>query len=292
MFSKIDIGIKTFLRDRQLFNAIDGIQANFPNARMIVVDDGEMSEEKYNLYARLECDGHVFGLLPFDSGFGRKSNRIVELSTRPYLLIGSDDFEFDYDAAQGLLELQKVLDHCPDVDIASGVVNHNSYEFYLDISECSSLGIFVKERPVFSRDAESFTLCHVRDKMGEILTPEFFYCDLTVNYSLIRRRVVKPLGTIWGHDGAVPYVKWDDDVKIGGGEHGAFFYDCKLSGFKTVCVPSANINEQKIRNTPRYKQFRNRANSPERPCFDKRNIVEYVLGDGRVDYRRGNDQAQ
>ena|ERR1017187_7964333 len=262
MFERIDIGIKTFLRDEQLFKALKGIDDYFFGARAIVVDDGKATVEKYNAYAVLERLGHATSLLPFDSGFGKKSNRIVELSTRPYLLIASDDFEFDKQAASGLTDMQKVLDNCPDVDIASGRVNHSPYEFYLEISDFGE-GVYIKEHPVTKQIYDGF----------EILFPWIIDCDLTVNYSLIRREVFKK-------------VKWDDDVKIGNGEHGSFFYDCKLAGLKTVCVPSANINEQKIRNSPEYKQYRNRANSPERSCFDKRNIVEYILGDGRVDYRR------
>lgn len=265
MFEKIDIGIKTFLRDEQLFHAIQGIKTNFPGARMVIVDDGEMTEEKDGVYTDLERAGHITDNLNFDSGFGRKSNRIVELSTRPYLLIASDDFEFDEEAAQGLQKLQTLLDCDSYIDIASGRVNNQKYEFYLEISNLMFRdGIYVKERPVVVKHEED---------LGNLLTPGFFFCDLTVNYSLIRNGVFRAIG-------------WDDDVKIGGGEHGAFFYDCALAGVMVACLPSANINEQKIRNSDRYKQFRNRANCDARPCFEKRNIVEYILGDGRVDYRR------
>lgn len=278
MFEKIDIGIKTFLRDEQLFRAISGIETNFSDARMIIADDGETTDEKERLYERLRQRGHIVDILLFDSGFGKKSNRIVELSyrhpIRPYILIGSDDFVFDDLAAHGLSDLQKVLDHCPDVDIASGRVNFRSYEFFLEISNyLFREGVYVKEHPVFDCESSSFTFSHARNSAGEILTPEFFPCDLTVNYSLIRREVFDK-------------VKWDDDAKIGNGEHGAFFYDCKLAGFKTVCVPQSNISEQQVRNSQRYKFFRSRANGSDRLCLDKRNIVEYILGDGRLDYRR------
>jgi hypothetical protein len=283
VFEKIDIGIRTFLRDEQLRHALIGVTENFPQARLIVVDDGEMSEEKKVWYENLRTYGRIIDILPFDSGFGVKSNRIVELSTRPYLLIGSDDFVFDMIAAGGLRELQRVLDTCPDVDIASGRVNFNPYEFYLEIFEyLFRKGIYVKEHPVGGSNRKMRVVSRLSSEWNcdsgcnlPYPTPEFFSCDLTVNYSLIRMNRFKAAG-----------IAWDNDVKIGGGEHGAFFYDCKRAKLKTVCVPCANINEQKIRNNPRYKDFRNRANSPERPCFDKRGIVEYVLSDGRVDYRK------
>jgi hypothetical protein len=245
---------------------------------MIIVDDGDITPEKECLYDQVRRIDHgIAEVISFDSGFGRKSNRIAEWSTRPYLLIGSDDFEFSDYAAHGILDMQKMLDNCPDIDIVSGRVNFKSYEFYLDIKWITTYipGYYIKERPVFDSNASSFTMSHVRGRNGEILTPEFFYCDLTVNYSLIRMSSFRKAG-----------IKWDNDVKIGGGEHGAFFFDCKRAGLKTVCVPSANINEQKIKNSPRYNEYRRRALLPDRPCFDKRQIVEYVLGDGRVDYKR------
>jgi hypothetical protein len=96
-------------------------------------------------------------------------------------------------------------------------------------------------------------------------------CDLTVNYFLARNKVFDT-------------VRWDDDVKIGGGEHGAFFIDCKRAKFKTVYVAGVNINEQQVRNSPRYRMYRRRAQDPARPCFVRRGIKKYVCGNGVVDY--------
>ena len=95
MFERIDIGIKTFLRDSQLFNSIDGIQRNYPGARMIIADCGDLTEEKDSFYAQITREGHIVLDLPFDAGFGVMSNAIAAASTRPYLLIASDDFEFN-----------------------------------------------------------------------------------------------------------------------------------------------------------------------------------------------------
>lgn len=274
MFEKIAFGIRTFLRDEQLFNTISNIEKNCPDAKMIIADDGDLYKEKSDLYLHTSNHGHVFYAFPFDSGFGAKSNFIAEqayFSNRPYLLIASDDFEFDKKAAQGVLELQSILDYCPEVDIASGRVNNRAYEFFLDITSQPD-GFRVKEIPVERSD--NIRAVTTR-RIGYNITSWFVDCDLTVNYSLIRMDSFRKSG-----------VRWDDDVKIGGGEHGSWFYDCKQAGLKTVYAVGVNINEQNVRNSPHYKEFRNRANSSDRPCFDKRNIVEYILGDGRVDYRR------
>lgn len=261
-FSKISIGIRTFLRDDHLFQCVESIEDNMPGAQMIIVDDGNMSDKKGDLYCRLTNAGHVIETLPFDMGFGFKSNCIADIMTgwkdRPYLLMASDDFNFTADAARGVDSLLEVLENCPDVHIASGRVGNRPYEFYLDESD----GV-VREVPVNNQFHSGGPWPWTVD------------CDLTVNYSLMRRDVLKK-------------IKWDNDVKIGGGEHAAFFLDCKHSGLKTVWVPGVSINELQIRNTGQYNSFRARANRSERPCFVKRGIRKYILGDGRVDY----DQTQ
>jgi hypothetical protein len=255
MFSKISIGIKTFLRDEQLFNTIHAIQDNLPNAQMIIADCGDHTEEKEGVYADLARDGHHTIQLPFDAGFGAMSNAIVDVLDRPYLLIGSDDFDFSTEEArQGVIWLQDVLDDYPHVDIASGRVNNCPYEFEL-IDE----GHTVTELPLdFIDKHRTQYLRYVK-------------CDLTVNYSMIQEDVFDK-------------ICWDSDVKIGQGEHGAFFVDCKRAGMMTVYVPDVNINEQAVRNSQRYNEYRNRARSPERACFVKRGIKKYILGDGRIDY--------
>ena len=251
-FTNIAIGIKTFLRDEHLYNAVKGILHTLPGAQIIIADDGRMTPAKSLFYARLRESGHVTGYLPYDSGFGFKSNWIVQSNTRPYLLIGSDDFDFTQDVAEGILKLQSVLDNNPEISIASGRVRNRSYEFLLE-----EKGGVVKEHPI---DVDI-------NGRGQ----SFIECDLTVNYSLIRREVFK-------------FVRWDDDVKIGGGEHGSWFLDVKRAGFKVAYVPGVNINEQNRASSQEYRKYRARANSPERPCFGRRGIKCYVLGDGRVDY--------
>jgi hypothetical protein len=276
MFQDIAIGIKTFLRDEQLFNTIHAVKTNLPGAQLIIADCGDHTEEKDGVYADLEREGHKTIQLPFDSGFGVMSCAIAAALDRDYLLVGSDDFDFStQEVRQGIAKLKEVLDLCPEVDIASGRVNGNPYEFDL-IDEDGR----VTEIPLDYIDLHNKKFLW------------FVHADLTVNYSLIRRSVFwTPVFGVFdekGHQGNGAMrskIGWDADVKIGGGEHGAFFLDCKRAGFKTVYVPGVNINEQKVRNSERYRQFRNRARSPERPCFVRRGIHTYILGDGRVDYQ-------
>jgi hypothetical protein len=252
MFENIAIGIKTFLRDEQLFNTIQAVRENLPGAQLIIADCGESTEAKDGLYAELIREGHVQIDLEFDAGFGSMSQSIVDVLERPYLLIGSDDFDFStHDVRLGIEKLEYFLHYHPDVHIASGRVNNNPYEFNL-----------IERQP-----GEWY-----EEPVGQSMYDAIYRkCDLTVNYSLIRKYVFSRVG-------------WDTEVRIGGGEHAAFFIDCKRAGFKTVYVPGVNINEQKVRNSPRYNMYRRRAQDPARPCFVRRGIKKYVCGNGVVDY--------
>jgi hypothetical protein len=251
--SKVAIGIKTLLRDGALFNTIQAIRDTMPEVQMIIADDGEMTEEKDGIYADLQREGHKTIVLPFDSGFGKKSNTIATINTRPYLLIGSDDFDFRPQSVRGGIEkMVDVLDNAL-IDIAGGRV-FGPYEFFLEEKN----GV-VKEIPL-----------RVDEKAW------YNECDLTVNYCLIRSNI---LGFGSGQ------VHWDDDVKIGGGEHGAFFIDVKRAGYKVAYVPGVQISEQKNVSSQRYQSYRARSGNPARPCFIRRGITEYILGNGRVDYK-------
>jgi hypothetical protein len=250
MLSQVTIGIKTFLRDQKLFNTIDAIRRTLPECKMIIADDGWMSTTKLELYAKLEKEGHTVIIEDFDVGFGTKSNDIAASLKTNYLLIGSDDFDFNPpEVRKGIEKLHDVLYSNLRLDIASGRVKNRPYEFFLT---CYN-GEVVEEPVIVYEHAPTDV-------------------DLTVNYSLIRKNVFTK-------------VRWDDDVKIGGGEHGAFFYDCARAGVKTVFVPGVNINEQEGRDSDAYRLYRNRALSKERPCFVRRGITKYVLGTGEVDYQ-------
>lgn len=256
-FSKVSVMIKTFLRDPLLYNCIINIPNALPKCTMIIVDDGYIGLDKQEDYARLVRRGHKVITLPFDSGFGAKSNAAVSVLDTPYMLIASDDFDFSQFSAQdGVMRLLYTLEEYPDIDIASGRVNNRPYEFNL-LDEGST---------ITEVDAK------IPDNPKQYVNP----CDLTVNYSLVRSKVFQKIG-------------WDDGIKIGGGEHGAFFLDVKRAGFKVAYISGVNINEQLNRRpSDEYLNFRNRARSPERPCFKKRGIKKYVMASGQIDYEEQN----
>jgi hypothetical protein len=248
---RVSIGIKTFLRDGALMNTIQAIRDTMPEVEIVIADCGEHNEEKEGVFADLVRDGHKVSVMDFDAGFGAMSNRIADTFTRDRLLIGSDDFDFRPSSVrEGIEKMAEVLDQIADVDIVGGRV-FGPYEFNLEEKD----GVVIEHRVNIPQNDDLW----------------YVNCDLTVNYIMAKRGVFEK-------------VRWDDDVKIGGGEHGAWFVDCKRTGLKVAYVPKAEIREQQGVSSPRYQQYRARSADPARPCFDRRGVRKYILGNGRVDY--------
>jgi len=265
--SRVSILIKTFLRDGYLLKCLDGLEENFPDCKLVIVDDGRESRTKITKYAELRRKKHACIWLPFDSGFGEKANAGIPHCNREYVLVGSDDFDFsDPNVRKGVEDMQKVLDAVPSLGLVSGRVDNNPYEF------CWEPGVrSLREVPGYH--------C-----TGHVNGTTYFLCDLTVNYSLIRRKLF-----------AADYggIKWDGgDVKIGGGEHSAFFIDLQRSYWGVGYVQGANINqlkpsqlpdEYRAQNAREYPEMRARARTAGRPCLKARGIDRYILGDGTVE---------
>lgn len=258
--SNVTIFLKSFLRLGLLRDCIAGIRKNLPECSVLIIDD---SSEAQNIkeYA-VNRHGNLTSIyMPFDSGFGAKSNEMIGAVSTKYVLIASDDFDFNPPSVrEGIEKLHAVLDNTR-MSIASGRVNDNPYEFLLEFGGDGIVDSWCKEHPGY---------------YGEwYATPEnilYKPADLTVNYSLIKTEI---LGFAPGQ------LHWDDDVKIGGGEHGAFFIDAKRSGHEVCYVPGVNITElhgDSSKVDPRYGSFRARASQPGRICLKRRGIDRYCCG--------------
>lgn len=257
---RVSVLIKTFWRDGFLHRTLAALQANFPEVQIIIIDDGQETRQKIAAYAELRKRGHVCSWLPFDSGFGAKANEALKHLTRPYLLIGSDDFDFSPNTVRdGVEKLLKVLDGDRSLALASGRVADRPYEAILE------------EGPGWARETAGY-------KSAQMVNGVAYHpCDLTVNYSLMRASI---LGLAQGK------IHWDGDVKIGGGEHGAFFIDLKRAGHKVAYVPGVSIKEQPYSPAmmnPGYPEKRARARANGRPCFKRRGIDTFYLMGGTAE---------
>jgi hypothetical protein len=259
--SRVAVMIKTFLRDGYLAACLTGLERNFPDCKLVIMDDGYESREKIAKYSELRRRGHSCEWLPFDSGFGEKANAAIQHCDRDYVLIGSDDFDFsDPRVRSGVEAMVKVLDGVPSLGLVSGRVDSRPYEFTWEQVDGGL------------REVKKF------HASGEVNGAKYHLCDLTVNYSLIRRKVF---------EAAHGDIRWDGgEVKIGGGEHSAFFIDLQRTYWGVAYVEGANVNQFKFNPQWQMKDYhamRARARVPGRPCLKRRGISKYILADGTVE---------
>lgn len=259
--SKVSVLVKTFLRDGYLSDCVYDLRTHFPESKIAVIDDGHRTPVKDTLYQQLRDGGHVAEYMPFDSGFSAKSDFAIQYYTTPYVLIGSDDFNFAAPGVRaGVEKLVNVLDENPALGVASGRVNDVPYEGFLEAYAPGK----VRERRISYATVEHTSI-----------GVQYYYCDLTVNYSLLRVSMLRS-GVSWGNH----------DIKIGGGEHAAFFLAVKARGWLVAYVPGVSISEYPYNPSkvdPSYGAMRGRARTPGRPALLRAGVTHYCLFDGTVE---------
>lgn len=258
-FDNICVFISTFLRDGMLFRCIDSILQHMPGARMVIADDGAETKQKIKRYAELRRMGHTAFWLSFDSGFGTKRNAAIQHYDRPYTLIGSDDFIWDADSAQGVLDMLRILASDTELGVVSGRVDGNPYE-----------GDIVEEKRedgmIHMRLVKPTSTWQVADGV------KYRTCDMTVNYNLVRREVFD-------------HVHWHEEFKIGG-DHLLFYQQVKAAGYLTAYVHGVNVKSQGARAGDvdiQYSEARGRARLALPSLFKRMNWYKFTGLDGRVD---------
>lgn len=261
---RICVLIKTMYRDGFLHRTLRGVERHLPGAKMVVVDDGKEHRLKVARYQELRDKGHECLWLPTDSGFGAKANAGVVVCDREYVLIFSDDFDAAKPGVvEGIQRMVTVLDAHPQIGVASGRVDGNPYEGFVErkVMPDGRMALIETRLPEYPHPCYEHT-----DGVA------FARCDLTVNYSLIRRTVFD-------------YVRWDTDYKIGG-DHYTFMRDVRDAGFQIAYVHGAGVSQ--IPPFPgcqdaSYPRYRARARRALPLFFHKQGIDLYVGFGGRID---------
>lgn len=269
-FDRVDVLVKTFLRDGFMKRCTKSIEQSLPGARMVVVDDGWESREKIAGYADLRERGHIVQWMPFDSGYGAKSNAAARHYNRDYVLRIADDFDMGADAArEGVLKMLDVLDNDPGVGIVSGRVDNNPYEGYV--------------RQVVREDGlKDMTAIRVPEDAPRLRIPngtEYVLCDYTVNFSLIRRELLTSF-------------QWDERFKIGG-DHLDLYMHCWEEGMMVAYCVGVNVNTMPVFPGAihrEYPLYRKRARLALPWTFERHGWNSWTNFDGNMDTRESVQQ--
>lgn len=261
-FDRVQVLIRTLLRDGMLFNTLAAVEKHLPGMKMIVIDDGRETRAKIQKYSELRRRGHACLWLPFDSGFGAKTNEGMKEMNRPYTLIGSDDFNFaEPEVPVGILKMISILDHRYDVASVAGRVNNNPYEGFIEYC----LPDYIREHAL---DVNTCTYEETPDGVSYVLV------DHTVNYNLVRAELLGPGKIMWGTKHKI------------GGDHFGFYHQLRQLGHKIAWAPGVNINEQKHDRRlvhPSYGNYRARARLAVPDFLREYGIQKFIGFDGRED---------
>jgi len=130
----IGLGISTFLRDDSLFRLVDSVLMHLQEFKMYIVDQGDRSEEKDKLYAKLTKLGHVIKYIPYDSGISKTRRILKEICKEEFLVYMEDDFQASYKT--NLYKLKEILDENPDLGVVGGnlegYATTGAYSYFLN----------------------------------------------------------------------------------------------------------------------------------------------------------------
>jgi len=250
--SDVTILVTSFLRHGYLLKCLEGLAANLPECKVVIVDDSNDAKIGGLLCNHGPQMAHLdwkIILMYFDSGLSMKRNVGVQVCRTKYLLLGADDFDFSTkEAREGIEVMLATLDRLKGIDIAGGRVDSRPYEGFLDYVP----GSHIQE---------------IRLQTDGMRKGDVALCDLTVNYFLARTQVLK----------AIP---WDENIRPIGGEHGDWFLTVKETGRKVAYIHGANITTLHLgpeAQHPDYAKYRSRAVTHGHRIFmEKRNIREYL----------------
>lgn len=257
--SKIAIGIKTFMREDNLFKVIDSIEKHFPYPyRLYIADDsGEVSDEKEYLYQRLRVKGHVIMRLPFNSGLSVGRNKIIQKAREDYILMTDDDIGLT--DSTSIEMMKKVLDSSEDIGICAGVIYQENGEYFG--GEIYSKGL--------SLEMDRTLLLRQRVKnLSKVNGIIFNYADQVVNFFLAKKEVFND-------------VTWDSRIKVEY-EHVDFFLNLKKTRWRAaVCLGTKMLHYRSLGVDPIYNRYRRSA--PEQYFKQKHgigNIINRYLQQG------------
>ena len=232
--------IKTLDRPYCLNRLVKSIYRYYPDARILVGDDSEVSC-KETIKKRYPDKKITVYELPHDCGISYGRNYLVKQVKTKYFVLLDDDFEFD---------------RFTDIQIGLGILNEKE----LDI-----VGGYFREYPVirsvldypiyfvktvFGAVRKYNYIGYIEEKAGEVRVkyytkrfPEYEEADLVHNFFIARTDVIREK------------CLWDEPIKVH--EHTLFFIKAKRKGLKVGFTGEMSVRHKPIRFS-KYNRYRER----------------------------------
>ncbi|MBN8625474.1 MAG: glycosyltransferase [Planctomycetes bacterium] len=222
--SQVTFGITCFDRPEHLKRLVQSIRMFYPEARVVVADNG------------LRSTPVPFGVrylrLPVDCGLSAARNALIDALDTDLMLLLEEDFQFaDETCIEKFLD---ILDHDEEVGFVGGSVYQEGrkLEYAVDLHRF--------------RD----TLHLEPSRRDTRVTPTgttYRHCDMCLNFGLFRREMLRE-------------HRWPEDLKLG--EHAAYFEAVREAArWRVAHTDQVRIRHDRTGRSETYRRHRGRSSS-------------------------------
>lgn len=223
----------TILRDESLYRCVESIRESYPQATVIVADDGHHSGAKTQ---KMESLGVRYERLPFDVGLSFKRNTLAHLADTPFMCVVDDDMVITLEA-----QVDKLRGFMSFADIAAGKVRLSTGREMEYLARLNLKNRVLHMRELRSPWEEGWRRTH-----------------LALNCYVGKTEILRAIG-------------WDNRFKTTY-EHLDFFLRMRLAGRFVAYVPDSVFHETRARNEE-YLKFRGRHEPAKKVFFKKWNLL-------------------
>lgn len=236
----VGIIIPTFLRPEKLINCVNSIFKIYSDVnrfqtffKIYIGEQGEITQEKAELYHKLEEMGHKIFKLPYNCGLSYTRNYLISQVKEPYILVIDDDYIFTEESH--LEPFFRLLVENENIGIVAGKLKNR---------EQTPVKIFV-DKP----KNEMNILTHI------ILPEEYIYSiETKIQKSVPYFESEYVLNFFIAKKEMFDDIKWDNELKLV--EHTDFMLRLKTTKWKTVYTPTVIVEHHPENNSAEYQSYR------------------------------------
>ena len=225
----------TFLRDEYLFNCVRSLKNTYPSIRVLVADDGHISDVKEHGLRALGVEKYI--RMPFNVGICAKRNTLLTYVETPYILIGDDDFT--YTVSTRLQDLHQMMDIC---DLAGGAM----LEEGVNLKHFESVFLQQSDGGLLFKDI-------VEDYVRSSAGIRYAFADLVFNFFIAKTTTIRGVG-------------WEENIKVCY-EHEDFFLGLHQQSVKVAYCPDSVVQHRTLLIPDSKEYYEYRLNIADKDAF-------------------------
>lgn len=245
----------SFLRPEYTKECVRSLREMYPDIHILVAENAEFNQDLADYVSQY---GGKYFLMPFDSGVCYARNRLVELVTTEYVLVGDDDFFYTPEAK--VPEMAEFLRNHKEVSLIGGRIFENNKV----LNYQGTIDLYPDHFHYKPLDEE----LNKYDKASGI---SYQITDITFNFFVARVNEIR-------------HIKWDEQIKVAF-EHSDWFISLKKAGVTVAYTPDAIVVHKPehikrlFANSEQQKTYSGyRMRRSDKVYFFKKHAVDYSIG--------------